>query len=167
MERIKPGNQRTEELNQRLFYRNIPSNQLQPQFDSRPQSSKYSKMPIVDLRVNHSTPIQDISTYNIEMTFNPGTAQAPWSGFAANINNESRLRNQFYALQKGAGQSCYIPSKNSQLYNAEIQSTLSEHQPYPALFEKDSFEEFNPCPTGLGGNFFENCTRQQLKELSQ
>ena len=166
MERIKPGNQRTEEINKRISHRNIPSSQLQPQFTVRPQSSKYAKMPMVDMRVKHSTPIQDIPIYNIEMTFNPGSAQAPWGGFAANINNESRLRNQFYALQNGAGQSCYIPSRNSELYNAKVQSTMSEYQPFPSLFEKAEFEKFNPCPTGVGNNFFENCTRQQLKELS-
>ena len=166
MERIMPGNQRTEEINQRIAYRNMPSSQLQPQFDIRPLSSKYAKMPIVDRHVNHQVPIQSIPTYDIETTFNPGSAQAPWSGFAANINNESRLRNQFYALQNGAGQSCYIPFKNSELYNAPIQTATADQQPFPALFTKQPFEEFNPCPTGLGVNFFENCTRQQIKELA-
>ena len=33
------------------------------------------------------------------------------------------------------------------------------------LFEKQQFEEFNPCPKNMGDNFFENCTRQQLKEI--
>jgi hypothetical protein len=165
MERIKPGNNRTEELNQRLCYRNMPSSQLQPQFDIRPLSTKYAKMPIVDRHVNHKVPIQVMPTYDIETTFNPGNAQAPWSGFAANINNESRLRNQFYALQNGAGQSCYIPSKNSELYNAPVQQATDEQQPFPALFMNQTFEEFNPCPKGLGGNFFENFTRQQTKEL--
>jgi hypothetical protein len=166
MERIMPGNQRTEEINQRIAYRNMPSSQLQPQFDIRPLSSKYAKMPIVDRHVNHQVPIQVIPTYDIETTFNPGSAQAPWSGFAANINNESRLRNQFYALQNGAGQSCYIPFKNSELYNASIPAETPDQQPFPELFTKQPFEEFNPCPKGLGVNFFENCTRQQIKELA-
>jgi hypothetical protein len=166
MERMREGNQRTEELNQRMSYRNIPSSQLQPQYDIRPQSTKYATMPIVDRRINHTTPIQVIPTYEIETTFNPGTAQAPWSGFAANINNESRLRNQFYALQHGAGQSSYVPANNSELYNkAHIQPTNHQQQ-FPGLFTRPNFEEFNPCPEGLGINFFENCTRQQIKELS-
>jgi hypothetical protein len=165
MERIKPGNERTEQLNQRIAYRNIPSTQLQAQFDIRPLSSKYAKMPIVDRHVNHSVPIQVLPSYDIETTFNPGNAQAPWSGFAANINNESRLRNQFYALQNGAGQSCYIPSNNSELYNAPVQAITLEQQPFPALFNDHIFEAFNPSPKGLGNNFFENFTRQQTKEL--
>jgi hypothetical protein len=166
MDRLMPGNQRTEELNQRLLYRNIPSNPLQPQFDIRPLSSKYAKMPIVDRHVNHKVPIQVMQTYDIETTFNPGSAQAPWSGFASNINDESKLRNQFFALQNGGGQSSYIPGKNSELYNPPMQTASPDQQPFPSLFMAQQFEEFNACPKGLGGKFFENCTRQQIKELS-
>jgi hypothetical protein len=166
MERIKQGSQRTEELNQRIAYRNMPSSPLQPQFDIRPQSSKYAKMPIVDRRENHQELIKVIPTYDIGVTFNPGSAQGPWSGFATNINNESRLRNQFYALQKGAGQSSFIPSKESDLYKHRPIPVTPSEQPFPDLFDKAQFTEFNPCPKGLGGNFFENCTRQQIKELS-
>lgn len=166
MDRIKQGSQRTEEINQRMAYRNMPSSPLQPQFDIRPQSSKYTKLQVVDRHENHHEAIQVIPTYDIGVTFNPGSAQGPWSGFATNINNESRLRNQFFALQKGAGQSCYIPNKDSDLYKHMPIPVTPSHQPFPDLFHKSSFEEFNPCPTGLGGNFFENCTRQQIKELS-
>lgn len=167
MDRIRQGSTRTEELNQRISSRNIPSNQLQAQFDIRPVSSKYAKMPIVDRHENHIEKIQVVPTYDIAETFNPGNAQGPWSGFATNINNESRLRNQFFALQKGAGQSCYIPSKDSDLYVQRIIPTTASQQQFPDLFTKPNFEVFNPCPTGLGVKFFENCTRQQIKELSQ
>jgi len=165
MDRIKPGNQRTEELNQRISYRNVPSNPLQPQFDIRPHSCKYEKMPVVDRHASNNVPIKVMPVYDIETTFNPGSAQGPWSGFASNINNESRLRNQYFALQKGAGQSSYIPSKNSDMYTVQIPSTVPR-QPFPELFTKTTFDEFNPCPTGLGINFFENFTRQQVKEMS-
>jgi hypothetical protein len=165
MERIGQGNQRTEELNERISYRNIPSKQLQAQFDIRPQSSKYSKMPIVDRHTKHTVEIQAMPAYDIKSTFNPGNAQGPWSGFASNVNNESRLRNQFFALQRGAEQSYYIPPKNSDMYEVRIPQTESQ-QPFPDLFTKFKFDDFNPCPTTLGNNFFENCTRQQLKEIA-
>jgi hypothetical protein len=166
MERMKEGNQRTEQLNERISYRNIPSSQLQPQFDLRPLSTKYAMMPIVDRRENHAEPIRSVPIYDSETTFNPGSAQAPWSGFASNINKESILRNQFFALQKGAGQSCYIPSLNSELYNKTNFYSTNVSQPFPDLFTKPTFEEFNPSPKSLGVNFFENCTRQQIKEIS-
>jgi hypothetical protein len=165
MERIGQGSHRTEELNQRISYRNVPSNQLQPQFDIRPQSSKYTKMSIVDRHENHSVPLQVIPAYDIETTFNPGSAQGPWSGFATNVNNESRLRNQFFALQKGAGQACYIPAKNSDMYQVRIPATASQ-QPFPSLFTNFKFDECNESPKNSGKNFFENCTRQQIKELA-
>ena len=162
---MKQGNQRTEEINERISYRNIPSSQLQPQFDIRPLSSKYAKLPIVDRRENYTTPLQALPTYDIESTFNPGTGQGPWSGFASNINNESRLRNQFFALQRGAAQGSYVPGKDSDLYKVHIPVTESEQQ-FPGLFAHDKFEEFNPSPKDLGVNFFDNFTRQQIKDLS-
>jgi hypothetical protein len=105
-------------------------------------------------------------TYNIGTTFNPGNGQAPWSGFAENINDESYLRNQFFALQRGAGQSCYIPSKNSDMYVSKVMPTEEMVQQFPLLFEKQKFDSFNPCPKGNGSNFFSNFTRQQIKEIS-
>lgn len=166
MERIGPGSQRTEDINNRISERNQPSSQLQPQYGIRSVSTKYAMMPIFDRRAIPTVSIQTEPTYDICTTFNPGTAQAPWSGFACNINNESMLRNQFFALQRGAGQAAYIPPKNSNMYEHTIpQSANQIQQPFPSLFEKQTFEEFNPCPYGNGTNFFENCTRQQIKEL--
>ena len=176
MERLGPGSQRKEELNDRMAQRNTPSAPLQPQFGIRPLSTKYAMMPIFDRRPIPTVAIESQPTYDIQATFNPGTAQAPWCGFAMNINNESRLRNQYFALQRGAGQGLYIPNKNSDMYEpynfasaANASSTASagasSTQPFPDLFEKQTFTPFNPCPTGNGTNFFANCTRQQIKEI--
>ena len=168
MERIRQGSYRTEELNERVSNRNIPSGPLQPQFDIRPLSTKYSMMPIFDRRPIPTVSIQVIPAYNISNTFNPGNAQAaaPWAGFANNINDESRLRNQFFALQRGACQSCYIPSRYSDMYEVNVIGNEQVLQPYPGLFEKSNFDSFNPCPKDNGINIFENHTRYQVKELS-
>jgi len=169
MDRIRQGSQRTEELNHRLSERNLPSSPLQPQFDIRPLSTKYAMMPILDRRPVPTVSIQQVPTYNIGSTFNPGNVQAraPWAGFATNINDESRLRNQFFALQRGAGQSTYIPSKNSDMYESKIPKMNDQQliQPFPLLFEKSRFDAFDPCPKNSGINFFDNCTRQQIKEI--
>jgi hypothetical protein len=168
MERIRQGSLRTEELNERISTRNIPSNPLQPQFDIRPLSTKYSMMPIFDRRPVPTVSIKVLPTYNIGETFNPGNVQAaaPWAGFASNVNDESRLRNQFFASQRGAAQSCYIPSTYSDMYQVNIPANEQTIQPFPSLFEQATFEDFNPCPKDNGINFFENCTRQQIKEIS-
>lgn len=166
MERIKQGSVRTEELNNRISQRNIPSGNLQAQFGIRPVSTKYSTMQMVDRREFPTVPIQQQPIYNTQHTFNPGTAQAPWGGFVTNINKESQLRNQFFGLQRNTCKSAYIPPSNSDMYVADVPKKPEQAlQPFPYLFEKQQFEEFNPCPKNMGDNFFENCTRQQLKEI--
>jgi hypothetical protein len=168
VDRIRQGSERTEELNSRISFRNLPSSTLQAQFDIRPTSTKYAFMPIFDRRAIPTVSIETQPTYDVGETFNPGTAQAPWSGFATNIDGESRLRNQFFALQRGAGQSCYIPSKNSDMYESKIIPANQQYieQPFPSLFEKERFDAFNPCPKDSGISFFDNFTRQQLKDIA-
>ena len=168
MDRIKPGNQRTEELNSRINQRNIPTQELQSTFSIRPVSTKYAKMPLIDQRNAPTVPIQKRPEYNIAQTFNPGNAQGPWSGFANNVNKESQLRNQFFALQRGAGQGLYIPPKDSDMYESKMTPTkgaTTVQQNFPYLFEKPSFDPFHPCPENMGINMFDNCTRQQVKEI--
>ena len=106
--------ERTQQLNDRIFSRNIPSSQLQMQFSSRPVSTKYATMPIVNPRAKSQIPINVAPTYETTEVFNPGTS-APWSGFPTKIDDESKLRNQFFALQK-CEQSEYVPSSTSDLY---------------------------------------------------
>ena len=153
---------RVEELNDRIYDRNIPSQKLQSQFDIRPVSSKYAIMPIFDRRAIPTVPIERMPDFNIEQTFNPGSAQAPWSGFATHINQESQLRNQFFALQK-ADQAYYIPPTSSDMYKVEVTGQAAIQQPFPDLFNKPVFEPFNPNICGNGGNLFYNCIRQQIK----
>ena len=109
------NNDRVDELNARISERNIPSQKLQSQFDIRPVSSKYAMMPIFDRRATPTVPIERMPTYDLANTFNPGNAQAPWSGYATNIDDDSKLRNQFFALQK-CDQAYYIPPTTSDMY---------------------------------------------------
>lgn len=155
------------QTNQRIYGRNIPSQMLQPYINVRPVMTKYSYFPIVDPRKNISVPLKQLPTYNVEKVFNPGNATAPWSGFATNINTESELRNQIYALQK-CSQAVYVPSSKSDLYNYTFK-TPSQPNPHELLFRNDSFESFNPNPApGIcGSGIFNNSTRCQVKELTK
>ena len=155
---------RVEELNDRIYDRNIPSQKLQSQFDIRPVSSKYALMPIFDRRSIPTVPIERMPTYNLANTFNPGNAEGPWSGFATHINDESRLRNQFFALQK-ADQAYYIPPTTSDMYKVEVTGRPVE-QPFPDLFNTPKFMPFNPNICGNGENFFYNCIRKQVKNCT-
>jgi len=151
-----------DEMNNKLFERNLPSANLQPQYSIRPTSTKYGYMQILDQRQQATTPLRSYGTYNIKTTFNPGSAQAPWSGFSNNVNNESMLRNQFFALQN-CEQAQFIPSSKSDLYETKIdyKQVIQNH---PLLFEEPDLAPFNPNTSNVGKNIFNNHTRHQLKE---
>ena len=149
----------TEEINSRLNERNIPSNQLQPQFSIRPVSTKYAFLPIVDRIAPTNTPINKMPIYNVSNTFNPGS-MSPWCGFSTNVDKESLLRNQVFALQN-AEQSVYIPSSNSDMYNVTV-TGRKEIQPFPDLFKEPEFSQFNPNTLPIGMDIFNNSTREQV-----
>tara|TARA_Y100000816_G_C26087314_1_gene573983 strand:- start:392 stop:901 length:510 start_codon:yes stop_codon:yes gene_type:complete len=153
-----------DENNERIADRNIPSASLRPQYSIRPVSTKYSLLPILDQRQKVNVPLHDYQNFNVNTIFNPGNAQAPWAGFANNVNTESTLRNQFFALQK-CEQSEYVPSSNSDLYQTQIDYRPVK-QTHPLLFERQDFEQFNPNVHNLGGDFFNNSTRNQLKNIN-
>ena len=153
--------------NNRLSNRNIPSQPLQPYINVRPVMTKYSIMPIVDPRAPISVEMVQQPTYNSTRVFNPGNRVSPWSGFASNVNVESELRNQVYALQK-CSQSVYVPASNSDLYQFKFNPVYSHiQQPFPDLFKQNSYNDFNPNTEEVAKGAFYNHTRQQLKNLSE
>lgn len=166
----QPVSQRQQTTNLRTYTRNIPSHTLQPYLDARPVMSKYAFLPVNEHRTQAKTLVYQQPTYSQESVYNPGD-RAPWSGYSSNINHESELRNQIYALQD-CSQAVYVPSSNSSLYqwkwtqnNKQIQS-----QPFPSLFETTpigprSNPQVNSDKIGFG--LFNNATRQQTKDLTQ
>jgi hypothetical protein len=110
--------------------------EFQPYFDSRPAMTKYSYFPIVDPRKQIQVPVKILPTYNYEKVFNPGNTTSPWSGFATNINKESELRNQVFALQK-CSQSVYVPNSNSDLYQYTFYPNSTVKMTHNLLFEKN------------------------------
>ena len=154
---------RTNQLDQRILERNVPSEKLDLLLSSRPQATKYSLLPTVD---NNQCINSDKKylPYDVAKIFNPGNTKGHYSGFAAKVNDESILRNQIYALQKFP-QAAYIPSSNSDLYNYTIPNNNSNNleQLYPDLFKTPVFSNNNKNPRNLGNNLFNNHTRQQLK----
>lgn len=154
---------RYQQLNERIAERNIPSGNLQSYFSVRPVSTKYSLMPIFDQYKPSDVKIPIIENYNIGKTFNPGNAQGPWSGYANNVDIETVLRNQVFALQKG-DRSVYVPSSNSDLYVTEVVGR-NENQTHPYLFKNEPLPNFNPNTLNLGNDVFNNATRQQFKSI--
>ena len=153
----------------RSYQRNIPSQPLQPYLDSRPVLTKYSFLPIIDERKQINTPLIQQPTYDIKTTFNPGNSFAPFSGYASNVNHESELRNQIYALQS-CSQSQYVPASNSSLYQNKWTNNKQITQPFPSLFETNTFSSTtnaNKHADKIGYGMFNNATRQQLKDLTK
>ena len=159
------ASEKTNTINNRSFQRNIPSQTLQPYLDARPVSTKYSYMPVVDPRKVNNVSLNQMPTFNVENTFNPGNANGPWSGYASSVNKESELRNQIYALQT-CSQATYIPSSKSDLFHLNW-NQVPIQQPFPNLFKE---EKFNPNTYAhnaeVGYALFHNQTRQQNKNIS-
>lgn len=87
-----------------------------------------------------------------------------------NVNTESELRNQIYALQK-CPQSEYVPSSKSDLYqynmilNSNITQSNTVKQSFPYLFNEEKFDNFNPNKDNLGNKTFNNCTRVEIRSM--
>ena len=176
----------TDEINSRILARNMATGNIDVLLSPRPQRTRYV-MPYQNIIpppqchsrvVKYSTDVAD--------TFNPGNTKGAWSGFTTNIDTESQLRNQIYALQN-APQSTYIPSSGSDLYNSTLPLTngSTAEALYPSLFngnlvpknvenienklnkkEEPRFKrDNNNClEPNLGNKLFNNDTRQQLKD---
>ena len=159
-------NERVEELNRRVIDRISTDGILQPNFDPRPVSTKYSLFPIIDRRKTPKEPIFKTPQYEPNNKFYSNLEKGPVDGFLSNVNLESSLRNQFFALQK-ADQAVYVPPSNSDLYENNINfvtnnNNLDQH----LLFQEQQFNDFNPNISPIIGNeVFYNSTRVQLKNL--
>jgi len=153
-------------MNLRAYSRNVPSQPLQPYLNARPVLTKYSILPVVDPREQINVPLEQFATYDMNTMFNPGNAVAPWSGYSSNINNESELRNQIYALQS-CPQAFYVPSSDSSLYKWEWSQNTAVKQPFPDLFQETEFCQNAPSNNDMGYKLFNNSTRNQLKDLTK
>ena len=153
-------------MNNSIANRNFPSNNLGMNFSFRPVNTKYTLMPTYNHPIESTVPINSNVLYDVSNTFFPGTRKPHFRGFATNVDKESTLRNQFFALQK-ADQVAYLPNTNSDLYENTINfsrhhTNLDEH----LLFKEESFNDFNPnISNSIGNEIFYNSTRVQLKDL--
>lgn len=156
---------RLDELNTRLFHRVLPTGgELQPNFDPRPVSTKYAHFPMLSGHNPTTIPIKQMSEYSTKTTFAPLTTRGPVDGFLTNVDTESSLRSQFFALQKGAGQNVYIPGYQSDLYITPAAVGRQETQPYEGLFARESYMGASAAHLGgIGQDRFSNHTRQQMR----
>jgi hypothetical protein len=157
---------RNTQINTLIYDRNIPTQIIQPYISVRPVMTKYSILPIVDPRKPNNVMLNQLPTYNLEKVFNPGNKMSPWSGYSSNINVESELKGQIFALQS-CDQSVYVPKSNSDLYNYAFKpSNVSlKGQSHSLLFKEEKYDRFNPIPDNMHLSLFNNSTRNQIQDL--
>jgi hypothetical protein len=164
---IYQQNARLDELNSRLGQRQFTDKPLQPNYDPRPVPTKYSHFPIIDRRKSEpATPLNEYLEYSSKTNFAPIYSKGPVDTYFQNINTESVLRNQYFALQNGADQSIYVPESASDLYQFSAIGRV-EHQTHPDLFNQPALDQRpneNIHPV-IGSDRFYNHTRQQLRGL--
>ena len=142
---------RDNELNVRLNERNKPSHSLKPNFDFRPQPTKYTDFQTIDQEID---PTVNLLNYS-KPGFNPGD-RGPTDEFLKKIDLESYLRNQYMALQRDS-QAVYVPKINSDLYN----NNMNYEKEYTVYTPSTSYKV--PICKKLDPNIFHNSTRYYLK----
>ena len=156
---------RTQELSNRLYDRNIPSHQMGQAYFARPVDTYATVFPMLDCHKQSTVNKAVFPPYSQTKMFNPGQA-APYEGYSTNVDIESILHNSFHPTQKCV-QSKFIPSSNSDMYNSSY--LIPASQPIKMtnnlLFKKERFDAFNPNQCNLGYKLFNNHTRVQTKNV--
>jgi hypothetical protein len=159
-------NARVDELNDRILSRFSCDAPLQANFDVRPVPTKYSRFPIIDRVAQPKISIKDRGDFRVSDNFAPVQSNGPVDGYFSQVDKESTLRNQFFAIQ-AAPKCTYIPKSDSDLYKVKMPTpSIKEPQPHPSLFERYRMDVLAPVrnadPT-IGHKTFMNDTRVQLR----
>jgi len=151
--------ERLQEIDQRISARFVPDGPLPPNFGPRAVMTKYALFPMVDNRMPATIPILP--------NYAPSTnAPGPVSGFQRNVDVETELRNQVYALQKNVDQTAYVPSSLSDLYQVKPVPGIGtgENPHHSLLFQQFSFASSQSLvDPKIGSELLHNSTRVQLR----
>jgi len=140
---------RTEDLNKRIYSRNNPSTNL-----TLPLSFRS-----VNTRITMPVPIKQNNTERIEClkeeVFIPGNdSKNIYVKYASNIDVDSELKNIDKHLESDSNIfNSYVPNSNSDLYLESYNTDLSI----------ETFKTSGGIKTDISSKFFNNHTRQQLK----
>ena len=155
-----------DDINHRMYDRHVPlGSPLVPQVEFRSTPTRCSAVfPMVDLR---QPPRVSLTTATGDHPVSVN-AKGPAHGYMNRVNDESDLRNQFYALQRGAPQGVFVPSSTSDLYRVTMPpNSAPVDQPHPHLFDRET--QFRTRGSDVlrdmqvGKQVFNNCTQMQIK----
>lgn len=149
------------ELNERMSHRYFPSQILQPNFDPRPEQTKYTHYHSADQKEKTSVSLKTYPQFNPSKIFNTGNRKGPVQYALSQVDVESRLGNRYMALQKN-DHAFYIPPLNSDLYEYSMQTgnVFSMHQEFQETASKN-MDMYNTAP-----DIFQNATRTNLKKAN-
>lgn len=157
--------ERLQELDHRILSRFVPEGgPLPPNFDSRPIMTKYTLFPMLDNRMPTTIPIQP--NYAQEHTTFSPNQNGPVARFHRNVDVETDLRNQVYALQKNVDTTVYVPSSTSDLYQVQPVPGIGtgENPRHPLLFQQFAFIDSQTLvDPKIGKELLHNSTRAQLR----
>tara|TARA_Y100000748_G_C15496026_1_gene488249 strand:- start:207 stop:707 length:501 start_codon:yes stop_codon:yes gene_type:complete len=159
-----PNVKRDVELSKRMFMRNVPNKDVQMYFDPRAVQTRFQLFPCEDVRPHVNEPIIIADHYDTTQNFLPGDS-APFEGYSKKVEDESRLRNIMFPLQKGH-QSKYIPSTTSDMYEVNVAGSSNKiENRHTLLFEEQVMPNIDRNPQNIATKNFFNHTRQQVKNL--
>ena len=136
---------RTQELNNRIFSRNNAYFHQPPRYEPRPVETKRIKLPVIS-----SNKVCDKTSKK--------------NGF--NIDLETVLQNRHFALQKTELDQ-YVPSSTSTLYNDYVPNFVQVNNPHTHLNSVKINNNFNPNTYNLAKNTFYNSTRTDLLNIKK
>lgn len=159
-------NERVDEINNRILSRFNCDVPLQANCDIRPVPTKYARFPVIDRVAQPKIGIKDRGDFRLEEQFAPVQSRGPVDGYFSQVNVESSLRNQFFAIQSSP-QAAYIPSSDSDLYKVSMaKPSITEPQPYMGLFDRYQMDILAPVQNAdpnIGHKTFMNDTRVQMR----
>ena len=158
--------QRTEELNDRLRSRISVDAPLRPNHAPRAVNTRQMLMPTADTRPATTVGFGSYRDYSCATNHATITTCGPPREFLANIDTETILRNHVHALQRGADQSVYVPSSQSELYRDSVLTSVGgAPQPFPEIFSRPTFSENRRVKNveGMATNAFYNNTRASFQ----
>jgi hypothetical protein len=165
------------EINDRILERTTLTGNINVLIPPRPESTLFT-LPFQNSNVI-CNPIIIKSDFNDPNSFLPSSRGGDWNKYKQNIDTESILRSQVYALQN-APQAIYVPNSNSDLYNStmptmntstaqglykNLQTTTMEDSIWglhPALNINSNYQNVS-MPDELRNKLFNNDTRQEIK----
>ena len=152
-----------DQVNGEMYNRNLSSAPVQMNFSPRPTQTRFVRMPLVHCKQESPVHIANLPDYEVSETYLPA-AEAPYSGYANNVDTETVLRGAVFPLQRGA-RSKFIPSSQSNMYQHEVVNGRPVRQTHASLFREETFAPVKRDECGTGYKVFNNHTKYQVKGL--